>query len=175
MTVTLPSISLPGCEYHTPHGTLRVADWHLPSKTVEVDTALVKELVTAARLACETAYAPFSRFHVGAALVMADDAATSIITGTNVENSSYGLTICAERAAIFSGVSRGFRRLKYLAVSCRGEAEFDLRGRSPCGACRQVICEFADDRTLILLDRNETGLNADIFDIDRLLPWGFAL
>ena len=91
-------------------------------------------LVTAATAARENAHAPYSRFAVGAA-VLTDDG--RVFTGCNVENVSYGLTVCAERVAVFSAVAAGAKRIAAIAVvtGSRGSA---------CGACRQVLAEFAD-------------------------------
>jgi cytidine deaminase len=135
-------------------------------------------LVFAARQATATAYAPFSKFHVGSAVVMADDPSRTYFQGANVENSSYGLTVCAERTALHYAVGRGFRKLKWIAVSCAaaaGREETPLADRSPCGACRQVIREFATDETLILIDRGGDKVQADVMGIDDLLPGGFRL
>jgi cytidine deaminase len=133
-------------------------------------------LVAAARGAAPSAYAPFSNFQVGAAVVMADDPTRNYFTGANVENSSYGLTMCAERTAIFSAVARGFRRIRWIAISCPTVAETaQRRDRSPCGACRQVIREFADDQTLILLDSGGPEARAEVWDMEAILPWGFRL
>ena len=93
------------------------------------------ELVAAAAAAAERAYAPYSHFRVGAALLCEDG---GIVTGANVENRSFGLTVCAERSAILAAVSRGATRFKALAVVCL-DAAYPV---SPCGACRQVIGEF---------------------------------
>src|SRR5438876_9375218 len=95
------------------------------------------QLVAAATAARERAFAPFSRFLVGAALE-ADDG--TIVTGCNVESASYGLTVCAERAAVFKGVSEGLRHFKRVAVV----TDTDHPAR-PCGACRQVLWDFAPD------------------------------
>lgn len=95
-------------------------------------------LLRAARAAARRAYAPYSHFRVGAA-VCAEDG--RIFTGCNVENASFGLTICAERAAIFAAVAAGARRLVAAAVTC-----LDGDGPPwPCGACRQVLAEFGAD------------------------------
>ncbi|OGV64959.1 MAG: cytidine deaminase [Lentisphaerae bacterium RIFOXYA12_FULL_48_11] len=93
------------------------------------------KLLTDARTAANCAYAPYSKYRVGAALLTADD---TIFTGCNVENSSYGLTICAERVAIFSAISAGKRKFKALAIVSKGK-----KSPSPCGACRQVLAEFS--------------------------------
>jgi len=100
-----------------------------------IDSATRDALIAAACASRERAYAPYSNFAVGAALLGADD---QIYTGVNVENASYGLTICAERAAVFTMVTAGVQRIKAVAV-CTSN------GVSPCGACRQVLSEFAED------------------------------
>jgi cytidine deaminase len=92
-------------------------------------------LIAKSREAAERAYAPYSHFRVGAALLCSDG---SIITGSNVENRSYGLTNCAERSAVFTAVSEGKKEFEALAVSCI-DADYPV---SPCGACRQVLSEF---------------------------------
>lgn len=98
-------------------------------------------MIDAAEKAMETAYAPYSHFYVGCAVLAKNG---EIITGSNVENASYGLTICAERSAIFRANAMGIRLFEKLAVIARGET-FDCQDvTGPCGACRQVIYEFAN-------------------------------
>lgn len=96
---------------------------------------------------------------------------TQEFLGCNIENASYGLTICAERVAIFKGVSEGFTRLMSMAVSCHDAKKEDpARYKTPCGACRQVMQEFAfDDEILISIDGVGT------FKLEELLPMGFKL
>jgi cytidine deaminase len=102
----------------------------------------VDPLVTAARLARERAHAPFSRFKVGAAV---EDAEGRIYTGCNIENATYGLTVCAERVAVFKAVSEGARRLRRVAVVADTTTL-----TPPCGACRQILWEFCGDAEVIL-------------------------
>lgn len=85
--------------------------------------------------AAERSYSPYSKFRVGAALLCEDG---TVVTGTNVENRSFGLTICAERSAVCAAVSSGLSRFSALAVACP-DADYAV---SPCGACRQVLSEF---------------------------------
>jgi len=112
------------------------------------------------------AYAPYSKYRVGAA-ILTDDG--QLIGGCNVENASYGLCNCAERTAIFSAVALGMKRLRAVAVATED-------GGSPCGACRQVIWEFAPDDGAVpvyLIDR--TGEVVRETTIAELLPYGFRL
>ena len=99
-------------------------------------------LVAAAAIAREKAFAPYSGFKVGAALETENG---TIIFGCNVESASYGLTMCAERTAIFKGVSEGFLRFKRVAVVTDAAAP-----TAPCGACRQLLWEFAPDAVVVL-------------------------
>ena len=99
-------------------------------------------LVAAARTARLHAHADYSNFKVGAALETADG---TIVTGCNIENSSYGLTICAERVAMFKALSEGHKKFRRIAVA------FDTKAPSPpCGACRQILWEFAGNIEIIL-------------------------
>jgi cytidine deaminase len=97
----------------------------------------MKQLFKMAQEAAEASYSPYSRFRVGAALLCEDG---TVFTGTNVENRSFGLTICAERSAVVSAVSAGKRKFVALAISTP-DSPVPV---GPCGACRQVISEFMD-------------------------------
>jgi cytidine deaminase len=119
-------------------------------------------LVAAARKAREHAFAPFSKFQVGAALEAADG---SIVAGCNVESASYGLTMCAERVAIFKGVSEGKTRFVRVAI-VTGAATLT----PPCGACRQLLWEFAPDAEVILA--NLAGAEKR-YTVRSLIPDGF--
>ena len=122
-----------------------------------------RELMDFARSAVENSYAPYSGFHVGAALLTADG---SVYTGVNVENASYGASICAERSAVAAAVSDGCREFEAIAVySPDGDA-------SPCGICRQVLMEFGDNIRVVTCE--ESG-ELDVCELSSLLPKGFVL
>ena len=122
-----------------------------------------KALVELAKKARANAYAPYSGFSVGAAVLAADG---RVFSGCNIENASYGLTNCAERTAIFSAVAAGARELAALAVVADGELPC-----SPCGACRQVIAEFAVGRIILA---NLAGKRR-VVTKEELLPFAFTL
>ena len=120
--------------------------------------ALTESALTARR----NAHAPFSHFQVGAAL---EDASGRIHTGCNVENATYGLTVCAERVAVFKAISEGARKFTRIAVA----ADTDVL-TPPCGACRQILWEFCGDVELILV--NPRG-KTEIFRLKDLFPRPF--
>ena len=121
-----------------------------------------EELIEAARAVRENSYAPFSNFRVGAALETDDG---EIITGCNVESASYGLTVCAERVAIWKAISQGKRKIKHIAVVADTE---ELT--PPCGVCRQIIWEFGGDIPVILA--NLKG-KTEVVQMKDLLPRAF--
>jgi cytidine deaminase len=122
----------------------------------------VSKLVSAARRARGNAQAAYSAFKVGAALETAEGV---IITGCNIENATYGLTICAERVAMFKALSEGHRKFTRVAVVADTDAP-----TPPCGACRQILWEFAGDLEVILANlRRETGRHR----LKDLLPLPF--
>lgn len=120
------------------------------------------ELIRAALAARQRAYAPYSNFKVGAALLTESGA---ICTGCNVENASYGLTICAERSAVAGALSAGHRRFAALVVATSG-------GATPCGACRQVLAEFSEDLPILLVDSDDPGIVREV-SLANLLPEQF--
>jgi cytidine deaminase len=124
-----------------------------------------EELLAAARLVREKAYAPYSHFHVGAAVLGANG---KIYSGCNVENASFGLTCCAERNAIFAMVAAGETKIREILVI--GESEEFL---PPCGACRQVIAEFALPPTVVHMCNRE-GQSRDT-TVAELVPFIFHL
>lgn len=121
-------------------------------------------LLQDAHKAKENAYSRYSKFQVGAAILAKDG---KVITGCNVENASYGLTMCAERSAVFKAVSFGYKPGDLEAIAIAASAD-DF---SPCGACRQVINEFGDDIVVIF----EFGGKTVITKLAGLLPFNFKL
>lgn len=128
------------------------------------NVSVEQRVVRAALEARERAYAPYSKFLVGAALVTPSG---ELFTGCNVENASYGLTVCAERTAVFSAVSAGQKEFALLAVATAG-------GYAPCGACRQVLAEFAPRLEILLVDSDDPA-RITRHNLAELLPHTFAL
>ncbi|WP_305791268.1 cytidine deaminase [Tepidibacter mesophilus] len=122
-----------------------------------------KELLKIAEKAKENAYVPYSKFHVGAALLTKSG---KVFTGCNVECASYGGTNCAERTAIFKAVSEGEREFEKIAITSDNIGE-----TYPCGICRQVILEFGRDIKVVL---GESEGEYRELSIDELIPYGFT-
>ncbi|AEX85608.1 cytidine deaminase [Marinitoga sp. 1135] len=129
---------------------------------MKLDQKKIDLLYQKAKDAMQNSYSPYSNFKVGAALLTKDG---KIYTGTNIENASYGLSMCAERTAIFKAVSEGEKNFEALVVI--GETDEPI---SPCGACRQVIAEFGVENIIL------TNLKKDlkIMTVEELLPYGFS-
>lgn len=121
------------------------------------------KLLEIAKQAAEKAYVPYSGFKVGSAVKCIDG---SVYSGCNVENASYSLTICAERTAIFKAISEGHKQFTAIAIYVDSDKVFP-----PCGACRQVISEFAPTIPVVYANLNET-IEATM---DKLLPGAFKL
>jgi cytidine deaminase len=124
----------------------------------------ISKLVAAAKAAQRRAHAPYSKFHVGAALLTKSG---KVYTGCNVENASYGLTICAERVALTKAVSEGHRQFTTIAVVAPSKA------LSPCGACRQVLAEFGEMVVVCVDSRNAKRIRRHL--LSELLPHAFKL
>jgi cytidine deaminase len=122
-----------------------------------------RRLVAAARRAAQAAYAPYSKFRVGAAVLAGSG---KIFTGANVENVSYGLSNCAERTAVFQAVAAGERKIVAVAVYTPTH-----KPTLPCGACRQVIHEFGPKAVILCACRSRERLETTL---DRLLPGAFG-
>ncbi len=121
-----------------------------------------EQLIALAKEAMQRSYSPYSRFKVGACLMSEDG---RVFTGTNIENASYGMTICAERAAMFTAVGEGAKEFSTIAIVAEGSPPW------PCGACRQVLNEFAPDiRVLVAWGKDQTGQAK----LSELLPHSFG-
>lgn len=129
------------------------------SMNKETESLLIEKAIAARNLA----YAPYSEFNVGAALLLADG--ETVITGCNVENASYGLAICAERNAICAAVAQGHKDFAAIVVAASPLA-------SPCGACRQFIVEFGKDIEVVSVDPNDTSKLLR-WTSDQLIPDSF--
>ena len=127
-----------------------------------METLALLDLLDAAISARDVAYAPYSNFRVGAAVLGQDG---KIFTGCNIENSALGLTVCAERVAIFNAIAAGCRGIQAIGIVSDGILCF------PCGACLQVIYEFSRDAVIIVGRRNQYVVKK----LSELLPFGFDL
>ena len=132
-----------------------------------IDDATLATLLAVARAAREHAYVPYSGFPVGAAVLTASG---EVVPGVNVENASYGLTVCGERVAAFRAAAKGHRELRAVVVSA-----LKAPGATPCGACRQVLNEFRprDGDLLVILDHGEESA-PELVPLSRLLPRAFG-
>lgn len=124
---------------------------------------LKEDILKKAIEAKEHAYAPYSKFHVGAAVLTEDG---NVYTGSNIENSSYPATICAERVAISTAVHSGSKKIKMLAIA--GDSDYT----HPCGICRQVLVEFSDEETLVIVGKDTH--NFKVYSVNELLPYAFT-
>ncbi|MCH7728001.1 MAG: cytidine deaminase [Planctomycetes bacterium] len=121
-----------------------------------------EQLIVTARDARQQAYAPYSGFEVGAAVLTKSG---EIFSGCNIENASYGLTICAERVAMVTAVAAGYRDFAAIAVVTSG-------GASPCGSCRQFLAEFCDDVPILLVNADDATVEET--QLTDLLPRRFS-
>lgn len=122
-----------------------------------------EKLIMYAKEGRKHAYAPYSHYPVGAA---AEDENGRIYTGCNIENGSYGATMCAERTAIFKAVSEGAEKISKIAITAEGNMPY------PCGMCRQVMSEFCSSDTKVIL---ECDGKVEIYTFGELMPYGFRL
>ncbi len=130
----------------------------------------VTELIRSAMRARNKAYAPYSNYMVGAAVLTNE---LRIYTGCNIENASYTPTICAERTAISKAVSEGWKRFKAIAVVGAPRGETITQYAFPCGVCRQVIREFADPESFfVIVAKSENDY--EVFSLEELLPESFG-
>jgi homotetrameric cytidine deaminase len=138
----------------------------MPVSPRAIDATMTERLQEAARQAAANAYAPYSRFRVGAALLFDDG---FIATGCNIENVSYGLTICAERSALSSAISRRGAEHKIVAIAV---TNLNSAASPPCGACRQMLSEFVSSDAVVSFP-GDSGLELRPFR--ELLPFIFHL
>ena len=131
---------------------------------MDANDSIIQNMRIAAEAAGEKAYCPYSKFPVGAAVLTEDGI---VFSGCNVENASLGLTICAERNAVFQAVSKGYRRIVAVVIVTPTSVP-----TMPCGACRQVINEFGNHAEVFSFDKNGNVLN---FNLGQLLPNAFGL
>lgn len=124
---------------------------------------LIQKMIEIAKEASEKAYSPYSNYKVGASLLTKSG---KIFTGCNIENASFGATICAERVAIFKAISEGEKEFEMIAIYVNDEKHIP----SPCGICRQVMIEFAPNLKLIL----SNGYDYEIYKLEELLPYPFS-
>ena len=132
------------------------------------------QLSDEAAAAREKAYAPYSGFTVGAALLTTDE---KVFTGCNIENSAFTPTCCAERTAFFKAVSEGYTKpadFQAIAIAGGKKGEEPKAQVSPCGVCRQVMSEFCDPDSFLVIMQNEKG-ELDVHTLAELLPLGFKL
>ena len=125
---------------------------------------IIDELISKAKEARNNAYAPYSGFKVGAALL---GKSGTIYTGANVENASYGLTVCAERLAVFKAVTSGEKTFESIAISGSGPGYI-----YPCGACLQVLAEFSPEMNVIITDEKNSYKE---YNLSAMLPQIFSL
>ena len=128
---------------------------------MELTPELREKLIETALQVRQWAYAPYSKYHVGAALLTASG---KIYEGVNIENAAYPVTICAERVAVFKAVSEGERDFKAIVVATEN-------GGSPCGSCRQVLAEFGIETMVLLVDA--AGKLVQETSVEKLLPGAF--
>nr|WAY00080.1 cytidine deaminase [uncultured bacterium] len=134
-----------------------------------INNDLVVTMIAQAREARAFSYAPYSNYNVGCAALLERDGKRSIFRGTNIENAAYWPTMCAERSAIFSAASLGFRKL--LAVAVVGDRD-DTSLVTPCGGCRQVMNEFGNALTLIIMAKEDDTV--ELRTLGQLLPEAFG-
>ena len=138
----------------------------MENKLTENET---EKLITAALQARETAYAPYSHYTVGAALLAKSG---GMYSGGNIENASYGATNCAERTAFFKAVSQGERKFKAIAIAGGMEGQEPVDYAYPCGICRQVMQEFGEADFRILIVKGKADYRE--YTLEQLLPCGFG-
>ena len=123
------------------------------------------DLLKEAKIAREKAYAPYSKFKVGAAVLTSDG---QVFHGCNIENASYGLAMCAERVALFKAISSGYKKDDLIKIAIVGDT---LEPISPCGACRQVMVELLNKDAEIILGNLDDDIKK--YSLEEILPYSF--
>ena len=131
------------------------------NETIKMDADIKNNLIESALAAMANAYCPYSKYSVGAALLAGSG---KIYSGANVENASYAATICGERTAIVKAISEGEREIKAIVIASDN-------GASPCGVCRQVMCEFGEDFPVIMVDKKGQIIAEALFDELLKIPF----
>lgn len=126
------------------------------------------ELYKAAMNAAKGAYAPYSGFSVGAALLTEDG---HVFTGCNIENAAYSVTICAERTSLFSAVAAGYRSFSAIAIAGGRNGDF-MKPCPPCGVCRQALTEFCSADMQVVLSDGKGGIR--VYKLEELIPMSFG-
>lgn len=134
-----------------------------------MDKLLREELICKALEARENAYVPYSHYAVGAALLTADG---QVVQGCNIENASYGATNCAERTAVFRAAAQGVRKIRAIAIAGGMEGRQPGDYAYPCGICRQVLQEFAEEDFKVIVAKSAEDFQE--YDLKELLPFGFG-
>jgi cytidine deaminase len=159
-----------GANMHNSMNSLILQDkGELVSQTEIVTRSVIRNLIREAVDGMKNAYAPYSHFHVGAALLTVDE---HIYKGCNIENASYGLTNCAERTALYKAISEGEREFAAIAI-VGGNNGVITDYCPPCGVCRQALREFADPKSfIVILARSEEDYL--LYSLEALLPLSFG-
>lgn len=134
-----------------------------------MDKILREELICKALEARKNAYVPYSHYAVGAALLLEDG---GIVQGCNIENASYGASNCAERTAVFQAAAQGMRKFRAIAIAGGMEGSTPQDYAFPCGICRQVLQEFAEDGFKVIVAKSVEDFQE--YDLKELLPFGFG-
>ena len=129
----------------------------------------IQNLINAALEARERAYAPYSHYKVGAALLTMEGV---LYQGCNIENASYGATNCAERTAVFKAVSEGGRQFRAIAIAGGHDGAAPVDYAYPCGICRQVLQEFAEEDFIVIVAKSTADFR--VYYLEELLPYGFG-
>lgn len=142
----------------------------IQKKNMDLTGIPIRELIQSALEARKRAYAPYSGYMVGAALLTNE---LRIYQGCNIENASFSPTVCAERTALFKAVSEGWRNFKAIAIAGSPQGELLTQFSYPCGVCRQVLREFVNPDTFLVIVAKSPD-DYELYMLDELLPHSFG-